>query len=445
MIPKLVRLSRERFAVSAAMRVVAINSGWLIGDKILRMFVGLLIGAWVTRYLGPEQYGKLAYVIAFMAMFQAFTVLGLDGIIVRDLAQKLRPANEVLGTAAAMRLCASAVAFAAACAAIFALFPAAPTYWLLVALVGMGLFFQTADIVDLWFQSESQSRRTVISKAISYFFAALVKLALVFSAAPLWCFAAVVSMESLISAAALFFAYRKFRVGDAWRFNFVLAKEMLTQSWPFLVSALLIIVYMRGGQFFINRYVDPRSVGLYSAAQVLSELWYFLPMTITASMAPLIARKKASSAAEYEQSLARLFSLMWLISIALSLGISLLAKPIILVLYGASFERSANVLSIHIFTLVPVCLGVAQSVWLINEKKSALAIYQAAVGAVVSIATNLLLIPKFGINGAAFGTVLSQFVQAFAVNTVFAPALVRMQLRALVQPLRALLRLFAVR
>jgi len=51
------------------------NTGWLLCDRILRMVIGLTIGAWVARYLGPAQFGELAYVISFIAFFQVITRL----------------------------------------------------------------------------------------------------------------------------------------------------------------------------------------------------------------------------------------------------------------------------------------------------------------------------------------------------------------------------------
>jgi PST family polysaccharide transporter len=54
------------------------NSGWLMFDKLIRLLLGLLVSAWVARYLGPAQYGELAYVLAYLAFFQAVAVLGMD-------------------------------------------------------------------------------------------------------------------------------------------------------------------------------------------------------------------------------------------------------------------------------------------------------------------------------------------------------------------------------
>jgi len=61
------------------------NTSWLMGERILRMGVGLFVGIWVARYLGPEQFGLLSYAQSFVFLFTAIATLGLDGIVVREL------------------------------------------------------------------------------------------------------------------------------------------------------------------------------------------------------------------------------------------------------------------------------------------------------------------------------------------------------------------------
>ena len=61
------------------------NIGWLFIDRLFRLGVGLFIGAWLARYLGPEQFGLLSFAGAFVGLFGTFAVLGLQNIVVRDL------------------------------------------------------------------------------------------------------------------------------------------------------------------------------------------------------------------------------------------------------------------------------------------------------------------------------------------------------------------------
>ena len=82
------------------------NSSWLFTDKLLRLGLGVLVGAWVARYLGPLEFGELAFALAYIALFQSIANLGLDGIAVRDITQNESEAHSLLGTVFILRLCA---------------------------------------------------------------------------------------------------------------------------------------------------------------------------------------------------------------------------------------------------------------------------------------------------------------------------------------------------
>src|SRR5712691_5665226 len=87
------------------------NSSWLFADKIIRMVVGLFVGVWVARYLGPEQFGQLNFAIAFVSLFGAIATLGLDAIAVRELVRHPEQKEEILGSAFALKLVGGCVAF----------------------------------------------------------------------------------------------------------------------------------------------------------------------------------------------------------------------------------------------------------------------------------------------------------------------------------------------
>jgi PST family polysaccharide transporter len=160
-------------------------------------------------------------------------------------------------------------------------------------------------------------------------------------------------------------------------------------------------------------------------------MWYFIPMALASSLAPFISRKRVEVGEAYQQFLLKIFAAMWCFSLLIAGMNVLMAKYLVRVLYGHQYQRSATVLQIHALTFVPVCIGVIQSIWIINEKRTHLALYQAICGAIVAIGLNSILTARYGAYGAAIATVASQFVQAFLVNALIAPDLFRLQLRSL--------------
>lgn len=422
---------RNTFEGRPDLKVFTKNSSWLVADKLAKLCIALFVGAWVARFLGPAQYGQLSYAIAFISIFQAISILGMDSVLVKHVASAQYDPGHVLGTALRLRWFAAALAYIALVLTTTIFLDKDPGLRSITLIVGLVMFFQTADVIDLWFQGNSQSKRTVIAKTASYIVTAGAKVALILLGATLTTFAFAQVLEAILSAFGLYLSYRLFRSSTRWRWNSELAREILSQSLPILVSGLSILVYMRVGIIFLQEIKGSAEVGIYTAGVALSEVWYFIPMTLVTSAAPIIARKKLSNESEYNSALLNLFTAMWYFSLAVSVVNFAVARPLMQVLYGARYAGSSTVLSIHAFTLVAVGVGVVQSLWIVNEGKTKISVYQAATGALCSILMNLLLVPKFGAAGAAMSTVLAQFAQAFLVNFIVAPKLFQMQIRAL--------------
>jgi len=188
---------------------------------------------------------------------------------------------------------------------------------------------------------------------------------------------------------------------------------------------------MRVGIIFLQEIKGSVEVGIYTAGAALSEVWYFIPMTLVTSAAPIVAKKKLHNESDYNAALLNLFAAMWYFALTVSIVNFIIARPLMQALYGARYAGSSTVLSIHAFTLVAVGVGVVQSLWIVNEGKTRISVYQAAIGAVCSIIANFMLVPRYGAAGAAASTVLAQFAQAFLINFIVAPKLFKMQLRSL--------------
>lgn len=418
---------RQRLHERRNLQAVIGNTGWLLADKGLRVVVGVLIGAWIARYLGPAQFGELAYAVAFAAFFQILAQLGLDNLVVRDIGWDRNNAPERLGTALRLRLLAGFVCWAAAIAGVALVRPGDRDALVLVSIVAGSVVFQAADTVDLWFQSQTQSRRSVMAKGAAYLIATAVKVGLILWQAPLVAFALVVLVEAMLSALALLIAYRRYPAPAAWIWQSSRAGELLREAWPLLIAGLAIVLYMRVDQVMLRELVGEAELGIYSAAVSLSSVWYVIPIAICSSLAPSFSRMKRESESAYLEALERLFALMWAVSLCLSVATALCAGFIVELLFGAAYGAAAPVLAIHVFANVPIALGVAQSLWITNERRPEFALYRTMFGLLVNVALNLALIPAYGAIGAAAATLAAQFAAAVLFNLLGARHILRLQ------------------
>ncbi|MBF7730536.1 flippase [Pseudomonas sp. N040] len=379
------------------------------------MVLGLLIGSWAARYLGPAQYGELAYVIAYLAFFQVVATLGLDGIVGRDIARDRTLAAELLGTALFLRVAVGILCWLVAVGGM-----AWASGWhdrgvWITALVGGTLVFQAADTIDLWFHSQSQSRHTVIAKLLALLLSSGIKVALILGKAPLLAFAAVTALDALIVAVGMLVAYRRYPCEKSWELHAVQAKRLLHQSWPLIISGLSVTFYSRVDQLLIRQLLGEHALGIYTAALPFTVSWIFIPAIIMTSAAPIMAKLRVDDQRRYQIKVAALMRLNVVIALAIALPIGLFSATITDLFLGDAYGDSAGVLSVLVFANLIVFLGVVQSVVVINEGWRWIVIASTASAAASSLALNLLLIPLFGLLGAAYASVVTLLVSVTVV------------------------------
>lgn len=259
------------------------NTSWLVGERIFRMAITLFVGVWVARYLGPEQFGLLSYAQSVVLLFSVFSSLGLDGIVVRELVKDESKRDQLLGTAFALKLFGALFALSLITLSVLFQENFNQTAFL-VLIIASATIFQSFNIIDFYFQSKVLSRYVVFSNFISLLLASGLKVGFIIFKAPLILFACVSVFESFLLAISfvIFFTGKVGGVFD-WSFNKQLAKCLLVDSWPLILSSFVVSIYMKVDQVMINAFLDAKAVGYYAAATRLSEAWYFIPVVITAS------------------------------------------------------------------------------------------------------------------------------------------------------------------
>jgi O-antigen/teichoic acid export membrane protein len=397
------------------------NTSWLFGEKILRMVVGLFVGVWVARYLGPEQFGLFSYAQSFVGLFTVIATLGLDGIVVRELVKDESSRDELIGTAFWLKLMGALGVLIVLAFAVN--FTSNDSYTnTLVFIIASATIFQSFNVIDFYFQSKVLSRYVVFANIITLFLSSIAKIVLILYNAPLIAFAWVILFDSFILACGFVYFYFKndlaYRL-KVFKFNKASAVTLLRDSWPLILSGVVIAIYMKIDQVMIKEMMNAEAVGQYAAAVRLSEAWYFIPMVIASSLFPAIINAKKISEELYYARLQKLYDLMVWMAIAIAIPMTFLSDWIVELLYGSQYNQAGSVLMIHIWAGVFVGLGVVKGSWQVSENLTKLHFYGAVTSATVNVILNYYLIPIYGISGAAFATLLAQFSSAYIVNYFF--------------------------
>jgi polysaccharide transporter, PST family len=401
------------------LRKIIGNAAWLLGDRVLRMGVGLVVGVWVARYLGPVQFGLWNYAIAFVVLLSPLGTLGLESIVVRDLIGTPDRQNTLLGTAFCLKLLGSGLTVLVGIALIAGLRPGEHVLCGLVLLTAASMVFQAFDVIDFWFQAQVQSRYPVLARNMAFLILALVKVAMIQFKAPLIAFAWAWFAELGLAAVGLVVAYQmQGKHLSSWRINLAQVKKFLGEGWALALSGIAIMVYMKIDQIMLGSMIGDKSVGIYSAAVRLSELWYFIPGAIISSATPAIMQAKQVGEELYHQKFQQLLNGVTMLAISIALPLSFLAKPMVGLLFGPDYAEAAAVLVVHIWSTPFVFLGLASMVWVTAAGLFGRNLIATIVGGLSNIGLNLYLIPRYGTVGAAIATLLSYMIAAYLINAL---------------------------
>jgi O-antigen/teichoic acid export membrane protein len=382
-----------------------------MAEKILRMFMGLFVGIWVARYLGPEDFGLLSYAQSFVFLFVTISTLGLDGIVVRELVKNEAKRDVLIGTAFILKLIGAVVILPVLGAAVQMTSNDTLTN-LIVFAIASSAIFQSFNVIDFYFQAKVLSRYVTFANTICLGLSSAIKIILIVQEAPLIAFAWMFLFEAFVLALGLVWFYKKSQGLKViqWRFDRGVAHQLLKDSWPLILSGALVSVYMKVDQVMINEMMGSYSVGQYAAAVKVSEAWYFIPMALCSSLFPALLNAKRQSEELYFARLQKLYTLMVWFGVVIAVPITFISSWLINFLYGDDYNIASEVLNVHIWAGIFAFLGMAFGKYLAAENLMKKSFYRTLAGACLNICLNLLLIPKYGISGAAYATLAAQFL-----------------------------------
>lgn len=387
------------------------NSSSLLMGSILSMAMSVVVVAFASRTYGPEGLGQIYYSVALVSLFTAVATLSMDNVAVNRLVRQGADEGEVLGTAFVLRLGSGAfVVFVATLSAYLIGDQQDRTMWILVLCVSTAMGLRAFDVIDYWVQVHLKAGLFTSVRVTVTLLTSVLKIAVVVLGGNILAYTSLYVVDALLVGLASLVAYRNVRSsGVKWRYRQELAGELLRESVPLIGSGILISVYSRVDQVMIGLMLPGKAyVGLYAAAVALAELWYVVPNAIIISLKATVLGRRQSETHAYDSALGLLFRTVTWSSVLLALIFSVSAPLLINVVYGSEFGDAAGALAILAWAGVLSMIGVARSVWLIAEGLQKYTMIYTGLACTLNVVANLLLIPRFGIYGAAIATLCAQ-------------------------------------
>ncbi len=399
----------NKFVANEGFKRHFLNLGWMFFARIIGMVVSIIVSAYITRLLGPTSYGELSYALSLITLFSVFSSLGIEQVLYRELIKRPQDKNELLGSSIAIKIVAGSLTSLLVLVIAYISTSDPLSFWLVV-IMSLSFLFNGWNIVAYEFQAEVKSRYPAIVTLYVTLVLSVIKLGTVVLGGGVIYLAAIVTLEQILYMIFFIFIRQKY-IGSikCWFAKWNTVKYLILSSFPLMISAWFIIIYTRVDQVIIKHLLDTKSVGLYDAGVRIAEALQFIPQFIVHSLFPALLGAKILNGNIYSKRFIRLTLFLIVITTIIAGSITVLAKPIILILYGSEFVASIGVLQIYSWAGVAVAIWYVAQYFLLAEDKQFVTLLSTFLVMVINVGLNFFLIPKYGIYGAAWATTISYF------------------------------------
>ena len=411
----------KEFTSHRGFKKYGINTSWLIFERSIRIILGITIGVWVARYLGPENFGILNFAESFVGILSALGLTCLEDIIVREVLKNKNQRNVIMGTAFILKMGGFFLILL-----LSGIFISITNYSqktnLIILIISSSFFFRSFTVIIAHFTSEVLSKYIVISNLISLIISSLLRIWLILNAQNVVFFALVILFDfSLASFLYYLFYLKSGHKARHWKVDFSLAKKILVDCWPLVLGGIIIFIHTKTDRIMLKEMIGNTATGHYAAAVRVNETIFYLFAIIVSSLLPAIVNAKERCQLEYKNRLQKIADFTIIFFLFFSIPLIFFSKEIIIFLYGKEFTASTDILKIHALCGLFVGIGVVRSKWAIVENLQRFDMIANTIGVIANISFNYVLIKKLGSIGAAYGTLCAHLFVLIFISLILKP------------------------
>lgn len=389
-------------------RAVSKNLAWLFGERIVVTLLVFVSNVYVIRYLGAERFGQLALFQVYLALALTSTDFGLRRVFLA--LARSRALDVVLALTVRIKLVLG-LALAAILLAIVLASDAPPQYLLLAAVV------LAAPLDAYVYHFEAKLRNDLLARIriVVAIALAAIRVGLCMKGFGVAAIAVTYALPSLLLGAACRALAAREPARTRPRLSparvSTIRRHLLRRS-AFLFGSLLVVqLHARTDQLLVNFFAGPAELGLYASAYKFLEQMMMIPILLNGVLLPAIGRRRG--AAETARALEQVYFGTFLISLGLALVVTAAARPIVDLVLGPGFERSADVLAILALGIPGLFLAAVSGLFYSVNGLEHLALVRNLAGFTISALLGVLLVPRLGAEGAAWTMVASYSFLAF--------------------------------
>ncbi len=399
----------------SAVQRLAKNTTLLFVSQIISYILGFFITMYTAQYLGTAGFGTLSTALSLAYIFAVFTDLGLGTITTREVSRDKSLQNKYFTNTSILRLGLALLTFVLIVLYVnivnllYHQYP--PETVMVIYIIGASIIFNglsgTFTAIFQALQKMEYQSISLILNSVLMFVGTIVAIYFnkdILFFAMLYVIANVVCLIFILAVYIWKFSLPK------WDFDTTFIKITLIAALPLSIVSIFTLVAFRVDTILLSVMKSSVDVGIYSASYRLLEVFLFIPAVFTISVFPIFSQFFISAKDSLKFTYQKSFKYLTILSLPVAVGITLLAEPIILLIYKSSFLPSVLVLQILIWTIPITFLNYIFGSILPAMNRQTTLLKITFVSMVFNIALNILVIPNYSYVGAAVATVLTEIM-----------------------------------
>ena len=387
------------------------NIIWAFFGKVASGVKLVVLGIIVARHLGPSEFGSLNYTISFVSLLSVLAEFRLQSILSRELSKENADINRLLGTSFVISFIFATIGYIILSIVSYNMNQHSSIH-LFVLIYGLSYFFQTLRIVRAFYIANFKNIHVVKVEVIATILIVLFAFLFVQLNVSLFYFIILRAIDVLVVSLLLLLLY-VLNYGSLikWRYDNVLRKKLVKDSFPLVLSGFAIMIFQKIDQVMLGQMIGVESVGQYSAAVTIVGFISFVPVIIAESYAPTLVKMLKKD--EYHYNRQNFSDYMIWGSIFISIILFYLSPFLINTLFGSDYTPAIEVLRVFSIKGVLVSLGAVAAQIMIVENTHQLAYLKGFLGGFANVLLNYIFIIQYGLIGAAWASIIAFFLSSY--------------------------------
>lgn len=388
-------------------RKIAKNTTVLYIAQIITYLLGFFTTVYTVKYLSVDNYGILSTALALAGIYTVFNDLGLGTLTVREVARNKSLTKKYVGNTTVMKLFLSLFTFLLTAFTVYVIGYNQITIIVIYILTASYIFNAFSAIFYAIFQSNQKMEYQSVATVLNSVTMLTGTLMAIYFHLDVIAFAFIYLIANGISFIFISLTY-------VWKFyipnvevDLSFWKPTIKEALPLSISSVFGVLVFRVDTVMLSIIKGAVAVGFYNASYKLMEALIFLPQVYTTSIFPVFSMLYFSSKKPLKNAYVKSFKYLTLLSLPIAVGTTLLAEPIILLIFKSTYTPSILALQIVVWVLPFTFVNYILSYLLTSMNRQMTVLKITAASLILNVGMNLILIPQYSYLGAAFVTVIT--------------------------------------